>query len=164
VILARWRLADLPRLLAVDSRLSDRTVVRSRREFRQHAPTTFCFLDLIILIIVRQIFLGPEIARAITIKFISNPSETCFPHVSHEQAAWSHVKVSRDHEVLDPRSNFDIKLLRSSLLIERVFFFLQKERCVRKYFVIKENLKMLIWKTKRDIRLSSILIVKTLSK
>lgn len=38
VDLARWRLADLPRLLAVDSRLSDRTVVRSRREFRQHAP------------------------------------------------------------------------------------------------------------------------------
>lgn len=34
VNLARWRLADLPRLLAVDSRLSDRTVVRSRRELR----------------------------------------------------------------------------------------------------------------------------------
>jgi len=72
MVLARWHLADLPRLLAVDSRLSDRTVVRSRREFRQHAPNTFYFLGLIKLAIARKVFFGPETTRAAGVKPISN--------------------------------------------------------------------------------------------
>lgn len=77
MVLARWHLADLPRLLAVDSRLSDRTVVRSRREFRQHAPTTFYFLGPITLVIARQIFFGLETACAARIEPISNSPKSC---------------------------------------------------------------------------------------
>lgn len=144
--LARWHLADLPRLLAVDSRLSDRTVVRSRRELRQHAPATFCFLDPIILIIGRQIFLGPKTARVTGVKAISNPSKTCFLHVNYEQVAWSHVKVSRDHEVLDPRSlNFDIRLLEFNLSIERVFL---AEKCVRKSLASSNQI---CWSKRRSV-------------
>jgi len=126
VVLARWRLADLPRLLAVDSRLSDRTVVRSRREFRHHAPSKLDSFDLITLIKLPDRFSSAHTAlRAVEIEHIYYKSSQGVHCLRQPRAdsVQSRERVSRDHEVLDSRwfkANCNVRLLRSELLTELV--------------------------------------------
>lgn len=146
--LARWRLADLPRLLAVDSRLSDRTVVRSRREFRQHAPATFCLLDLITPTIASRSSsaLKPRALPGTNLfQILSRPCAFFTSVTSRQRGVTWKCRATTRCSILDhsERTPIYIRLFRSRSL-EWVSF---AKRCVRKFLASKK----ICWSQRRNV-------------
>lgn len=130
VVLARWRLADLPRLLAVDSRLSDRTVVRSRGAnfviTRRPDQTLSIWLTLTI---ARQNLLGPQncalLQSNIYIYIFTNPNarRTLLQTATSRQRGVTWESVARPRGArfsVVENKNCNVRFLRSDLSSELV--------------------------------------------